>query len=383
MNLFNKILNKFYSRFKVKYLNSNWYPLKGYSSIINDYYKSFIYACCSARAENISKARIYLYRRVKTTSGLDEIYDHPFLDLINTPNVFEQGFETLLYLISVSLDLYGNAYLFIQRNENLMPAGLYFMPSSSTGMKLNQNRTRIEYYEYREGSKFYKIPTADVIHFKIPNPESNLSGKSIISAFNFTLEIEYLQNLYQKNFYLNDSSLGLILETDKNLTDDDIDRLKKNIEDKFTGSENAGKTLILSEGLKAKPYTPPPKDSGLVESRTMIRDEILAVMRVPKPILGITTEVNYANAREALKIFNDYTIKPFAKLCIESRFNTFIKKNYNDNKLECSFEYEYEQDRQTQLKTIETYRKWKIATINEIRELEGFEKLKRKKADEI
>jgi len=37
-------------------------------------------------------------------------------------------------------------------------------------------------------------------------------------------------------------------------------------------------------------------------------------------------------------------------------------------------EYEFETDRSLQLQSYEIYRKYDIATVNEIRELEGFEK---------
>jgi len=94
-------------------------------------------------------------------------------------------------------------------------------------------------------------------------------------------------------------------------------------------------------------------------------------MRVPKIILGILEDVNYAGSREAIRIFNDYTIKPFAKLCIESKFNIFLKDNYDDD-VNIAMEYDFENDRELQLKAYEIYRKYDIASINEIRELEGF-----------
>jgi phage portal protein BeeE len=96
-------------------------------------------------------------------------------------------------------------------------------------------------------------------------------------------------------------------------------------------------------------------------------------MRVPKIILGILEDVNYAGSREAIRIFNDYTIKPFAKLCIESKFNIFLKENYSGD-LKLTLEYDFENDRELQLKAYEIYRKYDIVSKEEIRELEGFSK---------
>jgi capsid portal protein len=109
----------------------------------------------------------------------------------------------------------------------------------------------------------------------------------------------------------------------------------------------------------------------MLPARKMIRDEILAIMRVPKIILGVLEDVNYAGSKEAIKIFNDYTIRPFAKLCIESKFNMFLKQNYPGENLKFVMEYEFENDRALQLQTYEIYRKYNIASVEEIREMEG------------
>jgi len=274
-------------------------------------------------------------------------------------------------MISASLDLYGNAFLLVSRNKGI-PESFYFLPYNNTGIIFSDDNKKIVSYEYKEGNKTYKIPAKDVIHFLIPSPDSNLTGKSLVSAFNFTLDIDYYQNLFQKMFYMNNASIGLILESPENLNDEQFERLETKINQKYTGVDNSGKPLILEGGLKASSYKPSVKDVEMLPARKMIRDEILAIMRVPKIILGILEDVNYAGSKEAVKIFNDYTIRPFAKLCIESKFNMFLKQNFPDDNLSMSMEYDFENDRALQLKAYEIYRKYDIASVQEIRELEGF-----------
>ena len=73
-----------------------------------------------------------------------------------------------------------------------------------------------------------------------------------------------------------------------------------------------------------------------------------------------------------MKIFNDYVIKPFAKICIESKFNIFLKENFPGEELQIVMEYEFEIDRELQLKALDIYSRYGIATRDEMRELEGF-----------
>ncbi|HEY5535899.1 MAG TPA: phage portal protein [Ignavibacteria bacterium] len=355
-----------------KNYNTGWVSLiDGYNTKYKETFSSYVYACIACRAENIAKAGINFYRN-NYTSGRVELTRHPFLDMIRRPNKFNQSFENLLYLISVSLDLYGNAYLLIERTGGT-PTALYYLPFGNTRVILDKDNRKIISYEYREGSKTFNIPSSDVIHFLIPSPLSNITGKSLVSAFNFTLDIDYYQNLFQKMFYMNNASIGLILECPENLNDEQFERLETKINQKYTGVDNSGKPLILEGGLKASSYKPSVKDVEMLPARKMIRDEILAIMRVPKIILGILEDVNYAGSREAIRIFNDYTIKPFAKLCIESKFNIFLKENYSGD-LKLTLEYDFENDRELQLKAYEIYRKYDIVSKEEIRELEGFSK---------
>ncbi len=337
-----------------------------------DNYKSYAYACINTRAENVSKAKIILYKISDEGKINKELKKHPFLEIVRNPNRRGHAFKELLHKISSSLDLYGNAYLYIHRFSNGKPAGFYHLPSKSVRIKLNADMSQIDKYVYFNGRTNIEYDKKDVLHFLVPDPDNSFTGKSIISGFNFTQEIDFLQNLYQRNFYKNDAAVGMLLESEKTLTDSVFERLKNEFRDQYEGAENAGKTIILEGGIKAKPYQAFPKDVEILPSRKMVRDEILAMFRVPKIILGVAEEVNRATAREAMKIFNDYVIKPFAKICIESKFNIFLKENYPGEDLQMVMEYEFEIDRELQLDALEVYSKYGIATIDEMREIEGF-----------
>lgn len=380
-----KVVNR---EVKVKEYNTGWTNLmSGYNARSYEMYASYAYAAINARAENIAKARIYLQRKTKgrKKSEYEEVTEHSFLDAINNPNVFNQSFEIMLFMISVSLDIYGNAYLLVSRkpksesNANAVygePDMFYFLPFKNVRPIMDENNRSIKEYEYTEGNKIYKIPERDVIHFIVPSPYSNTMGKSLASAFNYTLDIDYYQNLFQKSFYINNASIGLILEYPENMNDEQFERIETKLEQKYTGVDKSGKPLILEGGLKASAYKPSVKDVEMLPSRKMIRDEILAIFRVPKVILGILEDVNYAASKEAFRIFNEYTIRPFAKICIESKINLFLRENYKNEELRISMEYEFETDRALQLKAFEIYRKYDIVSVEEIREIEGFGKIK-------
>ena len=357
---------------KTKSLSNGWQAFSEYlSDYSNDYYRSYTFACVNARAENISKAKIYLYKK-NPNDQQDEIKSHPFIDLISNPNKRNQTFSELLQKIATSLDLYGNAFLYVHRGLEGKPAALYHLPSKNVKINLNKEMSEISSYDYTTNNGVVNYKPKDIIHFLIPNPDSSFEGKSTIAGFNFTLEIDYLQNLYQRNFYKNDASIGMLLESDHELPAEIYERYTNQFKQLYSGAINTGKTLLLEGGVKAKPYQAFPKDVEILPSRKLIRDEIMRIFRVPKIILGITDDVNRANSQESIKIFNDYVIKPFAKINIESKLNIFLKENYNDKNIFLVMEYDFEVDRDLQLKAYDLYRKYDIVSVDEIRTMEGF-----------
>lgn len=365
-------IKKIFGKAERKNYDRGWHSLSEYLNAWGgEAYKSYTFACINARAENISKAGIFLHKR-NHSGEQKEVKNHEFLELIARPNKRNQTFKEILHKVSTSLDLYGNAYVFIHRGLKNKPLGLYHLPSKSIKINMNKGMTEIESYDYYTDQGIVKYKPKDIIHFLIPDPDSSVYGKSTISGFNFTLEIDYLQNLYQRNFYKNDAAIGMLLESENILPDDKYERYVNQFKQTYEGAVNSGKTLLLEGGIKAKPYQAFPKDVEILPSRKLIRDEIMTLFRVPKVILGITDDVNRANSRESIKIFNDYVIKPFAKINIESKLNIFLKNNYEEENLFLSLEYDFEIDRDLQLKAYEIYRKYDIASVNEIREMEGF-----------
>lgn len=353
--------------------NAGWVSLFGNSTESEiTQYRSFAYACINVRAELIMSGDILLFKKQLTKNK--EITDHPFLDLISRNNIYDQSFPDILFLISSSMDLNGNSYVLAYRNDNnpfKMPEGLIVFPANSITPVLNSARTMIEYYRYSGGGQIVNYLPEQIIHFKIPNPDNIFIGKSITSALKIPLEIDYYQSQYQKSFYENFAAIGQILSSENKLTADQIDGLKSQFEGKYSGSGKAGKTLVLEGGIKASPSSATPREADYKDSRLANRDEVMSIFRVPKVMLGITDDVNRANAEATTRSFMFLTIIPFAKF-IQSKLESFVKRSY-DERLILKLDYPIESDRLLTLKFYEIMSKYGLLTGNEIREMENYE----------
>lgn len=345
-------------------------------------YRSFAYSCINVRAESIMSSRILLYQQ--QSNKRKEIFEHPFIELTNRLNIYGQSFTDILFLISAAMDLNGNAYALSYRNEGdpfKIPEGLIVFPVNSITPVLNSNQTAIEYYRYSGGGQTINYTPEQIIHFKIPNPENMLLGKSTVSALKIPIEIDYYQSEYQKSFYENFAAIGQIISSDKELSTKQVNDLREQFEGKYAGTKKAGKALILQGGLTSKPLSSTPKEADYKESRLANRDEIMSVFRVPKSILAITDDVNRANATATIRGFLMTTIIPFSKF-IESKLQDFVKRTY-DTRLVLSMDFSLQEDRELQLRFYDIALRNGLLTRNEIREQENYEHSTDAKANEL
>lgn len=332
-------------------------------------YTSFAASCIQARAEKVAEGTPSIFRWT-LNGNKKSINSHPFYSLYETPNIYYQTGSDIDYLISTSLDLYGNAYVYYAKNRMGIPGQLIYLPTSNVSPQTNLSNTVITGYKYNTGTGYITYSTDEIIHFKINNPFNNLIGKPTIDLISDLIDTDYFQRQYNKNFYKNDATLGMTFSAPGKISDENYKRLNKAIQEKYSGYKNSSKHLILDNGMTAARMESSQRESQTNLNRIQIRDEILGAFKVPKSILGYTDDVNRANAESSRLSFMQNTIIPFANN-ISNTWDVFIKKNY-DERLYFEYSFEMVQDIETVLRTRDMNARYNILSIDELREQQGY-----------
>ena len=89
------------------------------------------------------------------------------------------------------------------------------------------------------------------------------------------------------------------------------------IAEDFTGSVNAGKPMILEEGLDWKEISLSPKDMDFIEGKHSAARDIALAFGVPPQLLGIPGDNTYSNLVEARAALWEQTILPLAENTID------------------------------------------------------------------
>jgi HK97 family phage portal protein len=97
---------------------------------------------------------------------------------------------------------------------------------------------------------------------------------------------------------------------DGQLTLEQFERLKAELEASFQGAKNVGRPLLLEGGLDWKAMAFSPKDMDFISAKHVAAREVALALGVPPMLLGIPGDNTYSNYAEANRSFWRQTILP-------------------------------------------------------------------------
>jgi HK97 family phage portal protein len=249
-------------------------------------------------------------------AGDEEIAEHPLLSLLARPNATATGPDLLEALYGYLL-ISGNAYLEalplgqdIRELHTLRPDRMKVVPGAGGWP---------EAYDYTVDNKTRRLAAEAVsgvrrvLHLKLFHPLNDHYGLSPIEAAATAVDIHNTASRWNKALLDNSARpSGALVYTarDGNLTADQYDRLKAELEQGFQGAARAGRPLLLEGGLDWKSMSMSPKDMDFIEAKHVAAREIALAVGVPPMLLGIPGDNTYSNYQEATRSFWRSTVLP-------------------------------------------------------------------------
>lgn len=305
----------------------------------------------------------------KAVPALEELENHPLLDLLYAPNPFMTKDE-FIEMAFLHMELAGEAFWMVMRDTRGVPIELWpLMPHLIQIIPDSEKFIKGYLYQTPSGKKM-PLDVDDVIHHKYSNPLDLYRGMSVVMAAARAVDTDAHAADWNRNFFQNSAMPSMSLSTDGTLSDQVFERLKQEWDTRFGGTANAHKVAILEEGLKATPLMINQKEMDFLESRKFNRDQILALFRVSAAILGIQENSNRATAEAAEFTFAKRVIKP-KMMRMVNRITEDLAIQF-DTKLIVGFADPVPEDKEFKLKEKQAAANtWK--TVNEIRAEDGDE----------
>jgi len=175
-------------------------------------------------------------------------------------------------------------------------------------------------YAVNGSTKEWKGNEAGLIrHIKTFHPTNDWYGMSPVEAAAFDIDIHNAALEWNKALLDNGAapSGALIYEPKRDtspdyLPEEQFQRLKQELDEKASGSKNAGKPLLLEGGLRWESMAFSPKDMDYITSKNTTARDICMAFGVPPQLLGIPGDNTYSNMREARMALWEQTVLPIA-----------------------------------------------------------------------
>jgi HK97 family phage portal protein len=241
--------------------------------------------------------------------------DHPLLALLSRPNGRQSGTAWLEALYG-NLLVSGNAYAeLVQLGGD--PAELH---------ALRPDRMKVvpgpdgwpEAYEYSVAGRTVRFPVEDgtslILHLRLYHPLDDHYGFAPLEAAAIALDLHNAAGAWNKALLDNAArpSGALVYrgEGGANLSQDQFERLKRELDTNYTGAVNAGRPLLLEGGLDWTSMALTPHDMDFIEAKNGAAREIALAFGVPPMLLGIPGDNTFANYAEANRVFWRQTVLP-------------------------------------------------------------------------
>lgn len=269
-----------------------------------------------------SRVEWHLYRKQvdgrRNTPGPEpdrdrvEVTRHAAVDLWNQPNPYMTG-KYFRHAVQQHKELVGESTVIVVRSP-LSPLPLELWPVRPDRMTPIPHPTEFLAGWIYTGPNGEKVPLGvdDVIQDKYPNPLDPYRGLGPVQAALVDIDSARYSAEWNRNFFRNSAEPGGVIEFDDSLTDPEFQQFQQRWRDSHQGVNNAHRVALIENGGKWKATQFTPKDMQFSELRGVSRELLREAWGIHGHMLGISEDVNKANAEAGESSFAKWLVVPRA-----------------------------------------------------------------------
>lgn len=264
-------------------------------------------ACVLRCVDLLSASLAMLPMRVVDRATRMEAVDHPLNTLLAwEPNNWQDAFQ-FRRLMELRRICFGNAYALIIRSGNRVVA---LQPLEDGRVSIEQQDDwSLVYSVTQKNGAVRQLTGRDILHLR------DISVDGVIGDARTALASEAIRvardaEKAQARMFANGMMVGGALSHPSTLSDDAHKRLREAMEARYAGAENAGKWMVLEEGMKAERFSMTAQEAQTVEARNHQIEDVARAFGVPRPLL-MMDDTSWGSGIETLaRLFVQFALAP-------------------------------------------------------------------------
>lgn len=279
------------------------------------------YRCVKLLAEAVGGLDWCLRREGKR----EAIRNHAAMRLLEQPNPLEDLASFFEAMVSYRL-ISGQAYVLATGVEGQAPLELYCLRPDRVQVLAGGGAHALPggyRYRHAKGETDYPVHPVTgksrVLAWKGFHPLSEFHGQSAVEAAAMSIDqhnqsAAWNQALLQHGARPSGALVVQVQESNPagRLSEEQYQRLKAEVDEQFSGAQNAGRPLLLEGGLDWREMSLSPKEMDFMEGKHSSARDIALAFGVPPQMLGIPGDNSYSNLQEARLALWEQTILPLA-----------------------------------------------------------------------
>lgn len=267
------------------------------------------FACIRNISEDIAKLPLGIYER--DDKSREQQYENPVARALRRPNEEMTPFALRETWVQHALG-FGDGYLEIARSSG---GNVEFYPLDPTRVTPKRENGRYFYrYSDRETSTTVDLPSKNILHLHGLGFDGR-RGYPLAMIFRELLGTVLANLKVTGAMWNNGLFIGGVLQHPSALGDDALKHLRNSFEERHGGSKNAGKLMILEEGMTFTQLAIDPEKAQLIEQRQFDVEEIARIYRMPLHKIGHLLRATFTNIEHQAREYVIDCLMPWLIRC--------------------------------------------------------------------
>jgi len=330
---------------------------------------STVWACVKVISEDLASLPLIIYQRNGKTK--ERAVDHPLYPILHDAPNPEMTAMQFRECLQAHLLTWGNAYAEITRDIRGQVIALW--PLNPGRMKVSRNKESNEVeYEYTDSDGKKKVfARQDILHIAGLG-FNGLVGYSVIQYQAEAIGSGIAGQQSQGGMFQNGAQMSLAVSHPAPRGPNDEGRrvFRDEMNRVYGGSKNAGKIMVLWEGMKIEPLNFSPSDAQFLDSRKFSQTDICGIFRVPPHKIMNLDRATFSNIEQQSISYVVDTIRPW---CVrwEQQINVKLLGSSEEFFVEHLVDGLLRGDLPSRYTAYATGRQWGWMSVNDIRALEN------------